>query len=104
MKTKFIASLVAALVVLTLFSADGSAVGLGKTCNTVSCDKGLFCEMKPGTCFISDLPGTCARIPKDCPQATGPRLVVCGCNGQTYSNDCARQQAGISLAHKGKCE
>jgi hypothetical protein len=83
-----------------------NAAGVGKTCGGFFgqwCDPGLFCQFKPGTCGRFDLTGTCTRMPRFCPQITGPKLVVCGCNGQTYFNDCARQQAGVSLAHKGKC-
>ena len=100
--------LVAAIVALTLMipAASADAAGPGQTCGGFFgqwCDAGLFCQFKPGTCGRFDLTGTCARMPRFCPQITGPRLVVCGCNGQTYFNDCARQQAGVSLAHKGKC-
>jgi Kazal-type serine protease inhibitor-like protein len=101
-------ALVAAIAALTLMIPAGSAdaAGPGKTCGSLSgqwCDVRLFCQFRPGTCGRFDLTGTCARMPRFCPQVTGPPLVVCGCNGQTYGNDCMRQQAGVSLAHKGKC-
>ena len=81
--------------------------GVGKTCGGFfgqPCDAGLFCQFKPGTCGRFDLTGICAVKPRFCPQVTGPKLVVCGCDGKTFFNDCARRQAGVSLAHKGKCE
>jgi hypothetical protein len=105
-KTKLIATIAATLALFSFLPTHGSALGLGKACglSSGSCDKGLFCEKKPGQCFIRDLPGTCTKIPNDCPQDTGWRLKVCGCNGETCPNDCTRLRAGISLAHKGKCE
>ena len=109
MKTKTLVSLAAALVLMILVPAGAQAVGVGKQCggfviHPQECNSGLFCQRKPGQCFIADISGTCARKPRFCPQITGRKLVVCGCDGRTFGNDCMRQQAGVSLAHKGKCE
>jgi len=107
MKPGFIVSFVTALTLMIFVPTGASAVRVGKTCGGFfgqPCDEGLFCQSRPGTCGRYDLTGICATKPRFCPQITGPKLVVCGCNGQTFFNDCARQQAGVSLAHKGKCE
>jgi hypothetical protein len=106
MRTTLFASFVAALALMILPASGANAAGLGKTCGGFLgqfCDAGLFCQFRPGTCGRFDMTGTCTRTPRFCPQNTGPKLVVCGCNGQTYGNDCMRQQAGVSLAHRGKC-
>ena len=107
MKTRFVFSLVTALTLMIFVPTAASAAGVGKTCGGIfgeQCDAGLFCQSKPGTCGRYDLTGICAVKPRFCPQITGPKLVVCGCDGKTFFNDCARRQAGVSLAHKGKCE
>lgn len=62
------------------------------------CAAGEFCEFLAGVC---EGPGECtARGSGDCPAVYAP---VCGCDGRTYSNDCVRQAAGVSLRHDGDC-
>ena len=109
MKIAMAISFAAAMALLTAIPTGASAVGagVGKTSGGFfgqQCDARLFCQFKPGTCGRFDLTGICAVKPRFCPQVTGPKLVVCGCDGKTFFNDCARRQAGVSLAHKGKCE
>jgi hypothetical protein len=108
-KSSIAISFAAVLALLISIPTGAGAVGVGKQCGGFviypqECNPGLFCQRKPGQCFIADISGTCARKPRFCPQVTGPKLVVCGCDGKTYGNDCMRQQAGVSLSHKGKCE
>ena len=60
-----------------------------------------FCESAAGTCAQAvDGQGVCTRVPEGCLGVFDP---VCGCDGITYSNDCVRQQAGVSLLHPGEC-
>jgi hypothetical protein len=44
--------------------------------------------------------GHCITLPTGCTADVNP---VCGCNGQTYSNDCERARARIQLDHAGAC-
>jgi hypothetical protein len=69
--------------------ADGSS----------SCRTGL-----PGACLYvnSGATGVCHALPSEsaCSSFTQP---ICGCDGVTYKNDCARRAASAAYAHSGAC-
>jgi hypothetical protein len=65
------------------------------------CNAGLFCELPSGSCLVADLGGNCRTVPQGCTQNYSP---VCGCDGQTYANDCERRAARAQLDHTGVCE
>ena len=62
------------------------------------CPRDEYCEQTPGEC---EGLGACLDRPEACLPMHAP---VCGCNGQTYENDCLRGQAGVSLAYVGECQ
>ena len=77
--------------------------GEGDQCGGIAglpCQPGHFCEQPPATCRVADGFGVCRVTPRVCLAIFKP---VCGCDGMTYSNDCARQRAGISKASDGPC-
>jgi hypothetical protein len=54
----------------------------------------------PNKCGSGSVTGHCITLPTGCTTDFNP---VCGCNGQTYSNDCERQRARAQLDHAGAC-
>jgi hypothetical protein len=64
------------------------------------CPDGAICDLPAGQCSSADLFGTCRLKPDACIQVWDP---VCGCDGQTYSNDCVRLGAGAQKDHDGAC-
>jgi hypothetical protein len=67
----------------------------------VPCDEGEFCDLPAGMCGASDLQGECVPVSDACPEFYQP---VCGCDGETYANDCFRQAARVQQDHDGACE
>ena len=65
--------------------------------NNTDCTAQEYCAKDPGDC---DGIGMCAAIPEACPAVFDP---VCGCDGQTYGNDCFAAQARTSVASTGEC-
>lgn len=65
-----------------------------------SCLPEQFCEFPTGFCEGPGMQGECMDVPMGCPDLYDP---VCGCDAVTYGNDCERQSARVSLAHRGPC-
>ncbi len=96
---------IAATAVLALMcGADGaSAAKVGEKCDGSvggRCGRELWCDRAPGQCGPADRHGTCVKVRQLCFQLYRP---VCGCNGNTYANECNRIRAKVAKKHDGKC-
>jgi hypothetical protein len=65
----------------------------------LACDKGEFCKTAEGECCC-DFFGVCTTAPDACPRVID---YVCGCDGQTYLNECEADRAMVSIDHHGPC-
>ena len=65
-----------------------------------NCSDGYYCEL-----FACGIPGgtfgVCLEVPLGC--TTECVLNVCGCDGNTYCNDCDRRSQRVSLSYVGAC-
>lgn len=82
-----------------------SKIGCGGPDDSIVCLPGVeFCDKPVNTCSDDDdddgQPGFCVEVPQFCNFIYEP---VCGCDGVTYANDCARRTARVSKAKNGPC-
>ena len=67
-----------------------------------NCGTGEFCHLEIGVCNSESIQnGTCKKKPEACIFVMDP---VCGCDENTYSNECDAQANGVSVSRKGDCE
>ena len=80
-----------------------SVLACPRRCGTIvgiECPEGQFCDFPAGVCRGADLGGICLFIPTSCPRNYDP---VCGCDGETYPNECVRRVKQTRLDHTGSC-
>jgi hypothetical protein len=65
------------------------------------CDVGLQCALPIGACGPLAASGTCVVPPVAC-DGRGP--AVCGCDGRTYSSECAARVAQAAILRVGSCD
>jgi hypothetical protein len=83
--------------VCTLKACANSCGGM----QDLGCPDGQFCNYPTAaSCGAADAPGVCVEPTEDCPKILH---WVCGCDGQSYQNECLAQAASTSVAYVGQC-
>lgn len=70
----------------------------GSGCNACDGDA-VLCLYPEGDCGTSQQ-GVCSPKPELCPRIEDP---VCGCDGNSYGNDCVANEMGVSVDYRGEC-
>jgi hypothetical protein len=67
--------------------------------NSNQCPSYLYCQKSPGKCGTGY--GECKPPPEFCTQEEAP---VCGCDNNTYSNQCMAAANGVNIKSSGACQ
>lgn len=68
-----------------------------------TCEADEFCKLsRKAACGALDMPGYCAPRPSLCDEEEEDEQ-VCGCDGQSYDNECLANRAGTSVRKLGRC-
>lgn len=85
---------------LSAYSELGCAIACGGR-NGSNCAKEQFCRFADdAACGYTDASGLCVPRPSECPPGRQP---YCGCDGETYSSQCAAWMDGVSTVGQGPC-
>ena len=77
---------------------------MGRKCggpDSVACRHGKFCATATtNRCPGIEVYGICRRIPEACTHIYQP---ICGCDDQSYDNECQAAALGVPVAYEGRC-
>ncbi len=84
------------LVGASVFVSGCTTIGTIPCASNDGCSDGQFCEFTG--CGSAE--GACMDVPEECYAVYEPE---CGCDGNTYSNDCYRRMSQVSFQYGGDC-
>lgn len=79
---------------------EGACEGEDVCMTNDACAETEFCKKAEGVC--GNYTGLCEPRPEACPMAFG--MEICGCDGNTYIDECNAHAVGMNVAFSGACE